>query len=135
MQEADAAPEIASSSAHDTLLIKYTSGTTGLPKGAKLTHGNIFWNNVNANLAFGAKNTDVLLTAAPLFHIGGLNVMTISAFQMGSPLVLLRHFEPEAVLQAIERTRCLTCSARRPCSSSCLSTLHSQTQICRLSTS
>ena len=94
--------EIASSSAHDTLLIMYTSGTTGLPKGAMLTHGNIVWNNVNASLAFGANKSDVLLTAAPLFHIGGLNVMTISAFQMGSPLVLLRHFDPEAVLDAIE---------------------------------
>jgi fatty-acyl-CoA synthase len=80
----------------------YTSGTTGLPKGAMLTHGNIVWNNVNASLAFGANKSDVLLTAAPLFHIGGLNVMTISAFQMGSPLVLLRHFDPEAVLNAIE---------------------------------
>ena len=67
MQEADAAPEIASSCAHDTLLIMYTSGTTGLPKGAMLTHGNIVWNNVNANLAFGAKNTDVLLLS--LIHI------------------------------------------------------------------
>jgi fatty-acyl-CoA synthase len=73
-----------------------------LPKGAMLTHGNIVWNNVNASLAFGANKSDVLLTAAPLFHIGGLNVMTISAFQMGSPLVLLRHFDPEAVLDAIE---------------------------------
>ena len=94
--------EIATSSPHDTLLIMYTSGTTGLPKGAMLTHGNIVWNNVNASLAFGANKSDVLLTAAPLFHIGGLNVMTISAFQMGSPLVLLRHFDPEAVLNAIE---------------------------------
>jgi fatty-acyl-CoA synthase len=94
--------EIATSSPHDTLLIMYTSGTTGLPKGAMLTHGNIVWNNVNASLAFGANKSDVLLTAAPLFHIGGLNVMTISAFQMGSPLVLLRHFDPEAVLDAIE---------------------------------
>ena len=94
--------EIATSSPHDMLLIMYTSGTTGLPKGAMLTHGNIVWNNVNASLAFGANKSDVLLTAAPLFHIGGLNVMTISAFQMGSPLVLLRHFDPEAVLDAIE---------------------------------
>ena len=99
---AEPVSEIATSSPHDTLLIMYTSGTTGLPKGAMLTHGNIVWNNVNASLAFGANKSDVLLTAAPLFHIGGLNVMTISAFQMGSPLVLLRHFDPEAVLDAIE---------------------------------
>ena len=102
MASASSLSDVAELAAHDTLLIMYTSGTTGLPKGAMLTHGNIVWNNVNANLAFGAKSTDVLLTAAPLFHIGGLNVMTISALQMGSPLVLLRHFDPGAVLSAIQ---------------------------------
>ena len=102
MASAPRLDDVVALAAHDTLLIMYTSGTTGLPKGAILTHGNIVWNNVNANLAFGAKSSDVLLTAAPLFHIGGLNVMTISALQMGSPLVLLRHFDPGAVLAAIE---------------------------------
>ena len=102
MASAPRLDDVVALAAHDTLLIMYTSGTTGLPKGAMLTHGNIVWNNVNANLAFGAKSSDVLLTAAPLFHIGGLNVMTISALQMGSPLVLLRHFDPGAVLAAIE---------------------------------
>ena len=91
--------------AHDTLLIMYTSGTTGLPKGAMLTHGNIIWNNVNASFAFGAKRTDVALTVAPLFHIGGLNVLTLTTLQMGNPLVLMRNFEPGAVLENIERYR------------------------------
>lgn len=91
--------------AHDTLLIMYTSGTTGLPKGAMLTHGNIIWNNFNASFAFGAKRTDVGLTVAPLFHIGGLNVLTLATLQMGNPLVLMRNFEPGAVLENIERYR------------------------------
>lgn len=97
--------EVVFMDAHDTLLIMYTSGTTGLPKGAMLTHGNIIWNNVNASLAFGGSRGDVLLTAAPLFHIGGLNVMTISALQMGNPLVLMRHFDPGQALAAIARHR------------------------------
>jgi fatty-acyl-CoA synthase len=87
--------------AHTTLLIMYTSGTTGLPKGAMLSHGNIIWNNVNASYAFGSARGDVALTAAPLFHIGGLNVMTIATLQAGNPLVLLRHFDPAATLDAI----------------------------------
>jgi fatty-acyl-CoA synthase len=90
---------------HDVAIIMYTSGTTGLPKGAMLTHGNILWNNVNAMMAFGGSRDDVILTAAPLFHIGGLNVMTLSSFHTGSALVLLRNFDPGTVLADIQRYR------------------------------
>ena len=105
MASASPLADVVELAAHDTLIIMYTSGTTGLPKGAMLTHGNIVWNNVNASLAFGNKSTDVLLTAAPLFHIGGLNVMTISALQVGSPLVLLRHFDPARSCQRFSHTK------------------------------
>jgi fatty-acyl-CoA synthase len=88
---------------HDVAVIMYTSGTTGLPKGAMLTHGNILWNNINAMLAFGGSRDDVILTAAPLFHIGGLNVMTLNSFHVGSKLVLERNFEPVQILADIER--------------------------------
>ncbi len=100
---ADAEPvdEAVCLGAHDTLLIMYTSGTTGLPKGAMLSHGNILWNNINASFAFGAQRTDVALTVAPLFHIGGLNVLTLSTLQMGNTLVLMRHFDPAGVLDII----------------------------------
>ncbi len=85
---------------HDVALIMYTSGTTGLPKGAMLTHGNIAWNNINSSLAFGGSRDDISLIVAPLFHIGGLNVITLQSFAMGSAIVLMRNFEPGAVLQA-----------------------------------
>ena len=88
---------------HDVAIIMYTSGTTGLPKGAMLTHGNIMWNNINAMLAFGGDRDDVVITAAPLFHIGGLNVMTISSFHNGSTLVLMRGFDAGQVLENIQR--------------------------------
>jgi len=90
---------------HDVAVIMYTSGTTGLPKGAMLTHGNIMWNNINAMLAFGGTRDDVILTAAPLFHIGGLNVMTLNAFHTGARVVLLRSFDPGRVLADFERYR------------------------------
>ena len=90
---------------HDVAIIMYTSGTTGLPKGAMLTHGNIMWNNINAMLAFGGDRDDVVITAAPLFHIGGLNVMTISSFHTGSTLVLMRGFDAGQVLENIQRYR------------------------------
>ncbi|MCB1700128.1 MAG: long-chain fatty acid--CoA ligase [Halioglobus sp.] len=88
---------------HDVAIVMYTSGTTGLPKGAMLTHGNILWNNINAMMAFGGTSEDVILTAAPLFHIGGLNVMTIGSFHTGSTLVLLRGFDAGQALSNIER--------------------------------
>ena len=88
---------------HDVAIIMYTSGTTGLPKGAMLTHGNILWNNINAMLAFGGSRDDVILTVAPLFHIGGLNVMTLGSFHTGSTLVLLRNFDAGQVLTDFER--------------------------------
>lgn len=83
---------------HDVSVIMYTSGTTGLPKGAMLTHGNLAWNNINAHYAFGASRDNVVLTVAPLFHIGGLNVMSLHSFTLGSTLVLMRNFEPGEVL-------------------------------------
>jgi len=103
MVEASALHEAVLLGAHDTLLIMYTSGTTGLPKGAMLTHGNFVWNNINASYAFGGIRDDVTLSTAPLFHIGGLNTGVITALQLGNPLVILRNFEPGDVLALIEQ--------------------------------
>ena len=73
----------------EVAVIMYTSGTTGRPKGAMLTHGNLFWNNVNALLSFDVSQDDVSLVAAPLFHIGGLNVTTLVTLQKGGQIVLM----------------------------------------------
>ncbi|MFK8047569.1 MAG: long-chain fatty acid--CoA ligase [Halioglobus sp.] len=100
---AEPCTDVTSVDTHDVCLIMYTSGTTGLPKGAMLTHGNIMWNNINAMIAFGGARDDVVLTAAPLFHIGGLNVMTLNSFHVGSTLVLLRTFDAQEVLASFER--------------------------------
>lgn len=89
--------------AHDTLLIMYTSGTTGLPKGAMLTHGNFMWNNINAMFAMGVTRDDVTLSSAPLFHIGGLNTGVITSLQMGNPVVMVRNFDPGEVLVLLEK--------------------------------
>ena len=88
--------------------IMYTSGTTGRPKGAMLTHGNILWNNINASLAFDALMDDRTLAVAPLFHIGGLNVTPIPSLFKGSTVVVEQMFEPSMVLELIERHRITT---------------------------
>lgn len=95
LEKADPIQDMVRADEDDLCLIMYTSGTTGLPKGAMLTHGNIMWNNINSQLAFGGMRDDVLLTVAPLFHIGGLNVLTLQNFSIGSKLVLMRAFDAD----------------------------------------
>jgi fatty-acyl-CoA synthase len=89
---------------HDEVaVIMYTSGTTGRPKGAMLTHGNLWWNNTNALHMFDTLEDDVSLVVAPLFHIGGLNVTTLIAFQKGAEVVLHRSFDPGLCLEDIPK--------------------------------
>jgi acyl-CoA synthetase (AMP-forming)/AMP-acid ligase II len=86
----------------------YTSDTTGRPKGAMLTHGNIWWNNTSGLLASDTPANDVTLTAPPIFHIGGLNVTTLVTFQKGGFIVFHRNFDPGRVLADIAEYRVTT---------------------------
>jgi fatty-acyl-CoA synthase len=85
----------------DVALIMYTSGTTGRPKGAMLTHGNIWWNNASGMHTLDMLADDVTLVPAPIFHIGGLNVTMLAAFQKGALVVLQRAFDPGRALADI----------------------------------
>lgn len=92
----------------DIAVIMYTSGTTGRPKGAMLTHANLFWNNINALLTFDTSQQDVSLVCAPLFHIGGLNVTTLLTLQKGGRIVLMPAFDPAEALRLIAEHRVTT---------------------------
>ncbi|MEO8814778.1 MAG: long-chain fatty acid--CoA ligase [Mycobacterium sp.] len=92
----------------EVAVIMYTSGTTGRPKGAMLTHANLFWNNVNALLAFDTSQHDISLVCAPLFHIGGLNVTTLLTLQKGGRIVLMPTFDPGRALELIAEHRVTT---------------------------
>ncbi len=93
----------------DPHLIMYTSGTTGRPKGALLNHGNTTWNAFNLLLSeAGLSTRDVVLTVAPLFHIGGLNVHTLPALYKGAKVVLHPHFDPAETLRLVEREHVTT---------------------------
>ena len=87
----------------DGLLIIATSGTTGTPKGVVLTHANCFWTNVGFDLAAPMRGDDVVLQVLPQFHVGGWNVQPLLAWWKGATVVLESSFEPERVLDIIER--------------------------------
>ena len=83
------------------LLIVYTSGTTGRPKGAVLTAEAVTTNALNSIHMHSLTAADRVLTCLPLFHVGGLNIQTTPAFAVGATVILQRRFEPGPVLRAI----------------------------------
>lgn len=100
-----APPPAVELSPESPLLIVYTSGTTGRPKGAVLTHQNLFFNALNNNAGLGLTAEDVILTVLPLFHVGGIGLFATPALLAGGTVVLPRRFEPAEALRLIERER------------------------------
>lgn len=91
--------------ADDTCIIMYTSGTTGRPKGAMLTHGNLTWNAVNVLVDQDLIADERALVSAPLFHTAGLNMLTLPVLLKGGTCVLVEAFDPAATFDLIERHR------------------------------
>jgi O-succinylbenzoic acid--CoA ligase len=88
------------------LCLIYTSGTSGRPKGALLTHGNFWWSAIGSALNLGLRDDDRWLACLPLFHVGGLSIL-IRAVIYGIPVVFplasaVRGFDPVAVNQTID---------------------------------
>ena len=89
----------------DTAFLTYTSGTTGPPKGAMNTHGNVVFNSQAYRQWCGLGPDDVILGVAPLFHITGLIAGVTTSLLLGAPLVLAYRFEPSAMLETIRDER------------------------------
>ena len=87
------------------LLIVYTSGTTGHPKGAVLRQDALVANAAMSQHMHDMTAQDHILTVLPLFHVGGLNIQTTPALQLGATVTLHARFAPEATLNAIEHDR------------------------------
>jgi long-chain acyl-CoA synthetase len=95
----------AATRADDTAVILYTSGTTGRPRGAELSHFNLFMNCHIAGLMFGVQERDVVLGALPLFHAFGQSSVMNIAMHFGCTLSLLTRFEARRALEVIQRDR------------------------------
>jgi fatty-acyl-CoA synthase len=85
----------------DISTILYTSGTTGLPKGAIISHGMNFWNTVHSLALAGIQRSTVFFGLLPLFHTGGLNVFSYPTFQAGGTVMIMRNFDPGEALRLI----------------------------------
>ncbi|MGO9904061.1 MAG: long-chain-fatty-acid--CoA ligase [Solirubrobacteraceae bacterium] len=102
----DVAPDatVADRAQDDAAAILYTSGTTGTPKGAQLTHANLQRNaEVTLRTLLELEPEDVVLGALPLFHAFGQTCALNAAIAAGSALALVPRFSPELVLETIER--------------------------------
>jgi len=87
------------------LLLVYTSGTTGQPKGAVLTQNALLFNALNSVHMHELTLSDHILTVLPMFHVGGLNIHTTPGLYVGATISIHPRFDPAATLAAIEKER------------------------------
>ena len=98
-------PRLAGTDMTDTAVIMYTSGTTGRPKGAEMTHMQLYMNADIPGRLFNVQPDDVVITVLPLFHIFGLSSILNVCVRFGCTMSLIPRFDPATVLNAIQRDR------------------------------
>ncbi len=89
----------------DGAIILYTSGTTGQPKGALLTHANLAWNCFNVLVDYDVAENDIALMISPLFHVASLDMGVLPNLLKGATVILETRFEPGRTLELIEKYR------------------------------
>ncbi|GAB4579820.1 MAG: acyl-CoA synthetase [Anaerolineales bacterium] len=91
---------------HSPAAMLYTSGTTGRPKGAVLTHANLTAQTEMLHTAWGWQADDILLHVLPLFHVHGLFVALHGALYAGATTLLFRQFDARRTLETLVKRRC-----------------------------
>ena len=105
LADATPRPDVVERADDDTAVILYTSGTTGTPKGAELTHANLSSNIQVASELFDASSDDVILGALPLFHVFGQTCGLNVSVKVGSCLTLIPRFDPAKALEMVGRDK------------------------------
>jgi long-chain acyl-CoA synthetase len=103
--EAEPAREVVDRDGSDTAVILYTSGTTGKPKGAELTHDNMLKNAQGSRDLFDTSEDDIVLGALPLFHSFGQTCTMNACAVAGATLTFIPRFDPAKALEIIERDK------------------------------
>jgi malonyl-CoA/methylmalonyl-CoA synthetase len=98
---------VANVEADDIACILYTSGTTGKPKGAMITHGNLSSNALTVHQSWGFNKDDILLHALPIFHVHGLFVALNCVLLSGNPMIFLSHFDVNDVVACLPKSTVL----------------------------
>jgi fatty-acyl-CoA synthase len=86
----------------DPWIICYTGGTTGLPKGAILNYRAVTWNSINTTVSWGLRPDDVVPQNNPMFHTGGLNVLTTPLIHIGATSIISSRFDIDEFFDQIE---------------------------------
>ncbi|WP_312029470.1 acyl-CoA synthetase [Paenibacillus sedimenti] len=92
--------------AKDPLLMIYTGGTTGKPKGVVLSHLSVYANASNTVISWGLTDRDVTVTYLPMFHTGGINALSLPVLLAGGTVVVEREFKPERAVMLLELMQC-----------------------------
>jgi fatty-acyl-CoA synthase len=87
----------------DPHVIMYTSGTTGIPKGAVLSHRKTFFNVLNADIVYDLTSRDIMMVTRPMFHSGGLLVEAAPVLYKGGTLIIRKRFRPNEILETIQK--------------------------------
>jgi fatty-acyl-CoA synthase len=89
----------------DPHILMYTSGTTGIPKGAILSHRKTFFNALNADIFYNLTSKDIMIVSRPMFHSGGLLVESAPVLYKGGTLILRKRFRPKEILETVQNDR------------------------------
>lgn len=82
--------------------LMYTSGTTGHPKGVRMSHANLHWKNLSHTAEFGFTANDIGLACGPMYHVGALDATITTMLYVGGSVVIQDHFESDRVVSDIE---------------------------------
>ena len=100
---ADPVPEPEPVDGDDVMRLMYTSGTTSRPKGVMITYANLYWKCAGQIVELEMSRRDIGLACGPLYHVGALDMVTTNLLYVGGRTHILRRFDVDDVLDAIER--------------------------------